>query len=94
MPVGKGSHPHKVLFYSLVSHPSVFPSCYLTWPLNASEGRCRPLWGWLRHAFSIYFRFCSISKHDIYDLTEGGVETDMFPCQRKQRLEENKDPER
>ena len=40
------------------------------------------------------FRFCSVSKHDIYDLTEGGVETDMFPCQRTQRLEDNKDPER
>lgn len=40
------------------------------------------------------FHFCSISKHDIYDLREGGVETDVFPCQRKEGLEENKDPER
>lgn len=40
------------------------------------------------------FHFCSISKHDIYDLREGGVETDIFPCQRKEGLEENKDPER
>lgn len=39
------------------------------------------------------FHFCSIGKHDIYDLREGKVGTDVFPC-RKEGLEGNKDPER
>lgn len=81
---------------ALLPSTLLFPQLLPAWRLNTNGEKNAHVWeGVTGGMFSVLtFYFYTTSKHDVYDLREDGVGTDVFPCGREEGLEEIKNFER